>query len=95
MAGDFGGLVDERCECAFQLACVGGTEVDLVEGAVEAELDRSIGVAAVDVIDPGANPGKKAGFQARPAVGGVLVKMLAGPAFRAKWSAAAGTRPAE
>ena len=52
-------------------------------------------ISAVDVIDPGANPGKKAGFQARPAVGGVLVKMLAGPAFWAKWSAAAGMRPAE
>jgi len=32
--------------------------------------------------------GKKAGFQARPVVGGVLVKMLADPALRAKWAAA-------
>lgn len=35
--------------------------------------------------------GRKAGFQARPVVGGVLVKMLADPEIRAKW-AAAGTK---
>lgn len=32
--------------------------------------------------------GKVAGFRARPVVGGVLVKMLADPALRAKWAAA-------
>ncbi|HOY99902.1 MAG TPA: hypothetical protein PLL55_10945 [Candidatus Aminicenantes bacterium] len=50
---------------------------------------------AVDVISPEAHTGKKTVFQARPVVGGVLVKRLDDPALRAKWSAAAGTRPAE
>ena len=36
------------------------------------------------------NTGKKAGFQARPVVGGVLVKMLSDPAMARKWSGAAG-----
>ncbi len=36
--------------------------------------------------------GRKTGFQARPVVGGVLIKMLADPAFRAKWQRAAATR---
>ncbi|MHB8055673.1 MAG: glutaminase family protein [Candidatus Aminicenantales bacterium] len=34
------------------------------------------------------NSGKKTGFQARPVVGGVLIKMLADPALRLKWAAA-------
>lgn len=34
--------------------------------------------------------GRKTGFQARPVVGGVLVKMLADPALAAKWSRRAG-----
>jgi hypothetical protein len=32
--------------------------------------------------------GKMTGFRARPVVGGVLIKMLADPALRAKWAAA-------
>jgi hypothetical protein len=34
--------------------------------------------------------GGKTGFQARPVVGGVLIRMLADPALRAKWQKAAG-----
>jgi hypothetical protein len=36
--------------------------------------------------------GKKTGFQARPVVGGVLIKMLADPALRAKWQASAAAK---
>ncbi|MGA2532916.1 MAG: DUF4965 domain-containing protein [Candidatus Aminicenantales bacterium] len=36
--------------------------------------------------------GKKEGFQARSVVGGVLIKMLADPALRAKWQGKAGTK---
>ncbi len=35
------------------------------------------------------NTGKMAGFQARPVVGGVLIKMLADPTLAAKWAAKA------
>ena len=35
------------------------------------------------------NTGRKVGFQARPVVGGVLIKMLADPALGAKWAARA------
>jgi hypothetical protein len=36
------------------------------------------------------NTGRKAGFQARSVVGGVLIKMLADPALAAKWARRAG-----
>ncbi|MDD8025157.1 MAG: DUF4965 domain-containing protein [Acidobacteriota bacterium] len=36
------------------------------------------------------NTGRKAGFQARSVVGGVLIKMLADPALAAKWAGKAG-----
>lgn len=36
--------------------------------------------------------GKKTGFQARPVVGGVLIKMLADPALRTKWQASAAAK---